>query len=146
MNIIRAQLEHTDLIAPLFDAYRQFYKAASDLEASREFIHQRLAKEESIIFLALDDDKAIGFVQLYPSFWSVAACRSWILNDLFVSPSHRGTGAGKALMDRARAHAMETGAGGLSLATQRTNHTAQRLYESHGWQRDEEFFHYELPL
>ena len=40
MNIIRAQLQHTDLIAPLFDAYRQFYKADSDLEASREFIHQ----------------------------------------------------------------------------------------------------------
>jgi ribosomal protein S18 acetylase RimI-like enzyme len=49
-------------------------------------------------------------------------------------------------MDRAREHALDTGAGGLSLATQRTNLAAQRLYESLGWQRDEEFFHYELPL
>jgi len=42
MEIIRAQTEHADLIAPLFDLYRQFYKAPSDLEASRQFIAERL--------------------------------------------------------------------------------------------------------
>ena len=39
-----------------------------------------------------------------------------------------------------------TGAGGMSLATERTNATAQRLYESLGWRRDEEFLHYELEV
>lgn len=146
MDLRRATPADLARLVPLFDAYRVFYSQASDPGRAERFLRERLAGNESVIYLVEENGAAIGFVQLYPSFWSVAACRSWILNDLFVSPSHRGAGAGKALMARARAHAMETGAGGLSLATQRSNHTAQRLYESLGWQRDEEFFHYELPL
>jgi ribosomal protein S18 acetylase RimI-like enzyme len=34
----------------------------------------------------------------------------------------------------------------MSLATERANATAQRLYESLGWRRDEEFLHYELDV
>lgn len=146
MDLRRATLADLPLLVPLFDAYRQFYGQPSDPPRAERFLRGRLAGDESVIYLAEHHATAVGFVQLYPSFWSVAACRSWILNDLFVSPAHRGTGAGKALMNRARAHALETGAGGLSLATQRTNLAAQRLYESLGWKRDEEFYHYELSL
>jgi hypothetical protein len=34
----------------------------------------------------------------------------------------------------------------VSLATARTNLSAQPLYESLGYRRDEAFFHYDLPL
>ena len=146
MNLRRATLADLPRLVPLFDAYRQFYGQPSDPGRAEEFLGERLSGNESVIYLAEENGASLGFVQLYPSFWSVAAVRSWILNDLFVSPEHRRTGAGRALMDRARVHARETGAGGLSLATQRTNVAAQRLYESLGWQRDEEFFHYELSL
>ncbi len=146
MDLRRATLDDLSRLVPLFDGYRQFYGQPSDPERAERFLRARLAGGESVIYLAEEAGSALGFVQLYPSFWSVSACRSWILNDLFVSPEHRGTGAGKALMERARAHALETDAGGLSLATQRTNLTAQRLYESLGWQRDQEYFHYELPI
>ena len=146
MDLRRATLADLPRLVPLFDAYRQFYGQPSDPGRAGRFLKERLAGGESVIYLAEQDSMALGFVQLYPSFWSVAARRSWILNDLFLSPEHRGTGAGRALMERARDHARETGAGGLSLATQRTNLTAQRLYESQGWVRDEEFFHYELSL
>jgi GNAT superfamily N-acetyltransferase len=37
------------------------------------------------------------FVQLYPSFSSVAARRIWILNDLLVTPPARRRGVGRAL-------------------------------------------------
>ena len=146
MNIIRAQLKHTDLIAPLFDAYRQFYKADSDLEASREFIHQRLANNESIIFLALDDDKAIGFVQLYPLFASVALQSLWLLNDLYVDPSARKQGTGEALMKEAEDFARETNSRGLFLRTATDNIPAQRLYERCGWVRDKKFYRYDKIL
>ena len=146
MNIIRAQLQHTDLIAPLFDAYRQFYKADSDLEASREFIHQRLSNNESIIFLALDDDKAIGFVQLYPLFASVALQSLWLLNDLYVDPSARKQGTGEALMKEAEDFARETNSRGLFLRTATDNIPAQRLYERCGWVRDEKFYRYDKIL
>ena len=41
-------------------------------------------------------------------------------------------------------HAIETGTKGLVLSTAVTNKPAQTLYESCGWQRDDEFFQYHL--
>ena len=137
-----------DAVAPLFDAYRQFYQQPSDPALARAFIAERLARSESVIFLAERDGQAVGFVQLYPLFSSTAARprRLWLLNDLFVSPSARGGGVARALMDRARRLGEETGAAGLELATARTNAPAQRLYESLGWRQDELFLRYELGL
>jgi GNAT superfamily N-acetyltransferase len=137
-----------DAVAPLFDAYRQFYQQPSDPALARGFIAQRLARSESVIFLAERDGRAVGFVQLYPLFSSTAARprRLWLLNDLFVSPSSRGGGVARALLDRARRLAEETDAAGLELATARTNTPAQRLYESQGWRQDEQFLRYELGL
>ena len=43
--------------------------------------------------------------------------RLWILNDLYVAAEGRRQGVGRALIDRARALAVETGAKGLILET-----------------------------
>jgi ribosomal protein S18 acetylase RimI-like enzyme len=58
----------------------------------------------------------------------------------------RRSGAGRALLERARQHGVETGARWLSLSTGRENREAQALYEKLGWVRDNEYYHYELPL
>jgi GNAT superfamily N-acetyltransferase len=148
-DIVRqAGLADVDAVAPLFDAYRQFYQQPSDPALARAFIAERLAHSESVIFLAERDGQAVGFVQLYPLFSSTAARprRLWLLNDLFVSPSARGGGVARALMDRARRLGEETGAVGLELVTARTNAPAQRLYESLGWRQDDLFLRYELGL
>ena len=148
-DIVRqAGLGDIDAVAPLFDAYRQFYQQPSDPALARAFIAERLARSESVIFLAERDGQAVGFVQLFPLFSSTAARprRLWLLNDLFVSPSARGGGVARALMDRARRLGEDTGAAGLELVTARTNAQAQRLYESLGWRHDDEFLRYELGL
>jgi GNAT superfamily N-acetyltransferase len=137
-----------DLVVPLFDAYRQFYEQPSDPALARAFLAERLARAESVVFLAERDGRAVGFVQLYPLFSSTAARpgRLWLLNDLFVAPEARGGGVGRALMERARRLAEETGAVGLELATARANSGAQRLYESLGYRQDDQFIRYELGL
>ena len=81
-------------------------------------------------------ERALGFVQLYPSFSSVAARRLWVLNDLYVTPEGRGRGIGRALMERARRHAVETGACRLTLETMSDNETARALYRSLGYTPD----------
>jgi ribosomal protein S18 acetylase RimI-like enzyme len=143
MDILRASVEHTHQIAPLFDAYRVFYKAASDLTASRQFIHDRLTNNESVIFLALENDRAVGFVQLYPVFASVALRSLWLLNDIYVHPSARKSGVGEALMREAEDFAKESYARGLFLRTATDNLPAQRLYERCGWVKDEQFYRYD---
>jgi ribosomal protein S18 acetylase RimI-like enzyme len=147
-DIVEATAEHIDLIAPLFDAYRQFYQQLPDLPGAREFLAQRLARQESVIYLALlqagEPPTAAGFVQLYPSFSSISMRRTWILYDLFVAPAARRHGVGKALLERARGLGASTGAAELTLQTAVDNLPAQALYESLGWKRDDQYLNYAL--
>ena len=48
-----------DTVAPLFDAYRQFYEQAPDLAGAKAFIAERLEREESVILLALDATRSL---------------------------------------------------------------------------------------
>lgn len=146
MEIRRAVLDDLPRLVPLYDGYRQFYRQPSDPGVAERFLRDRLTRGDSVIFLAEADSGPLGFTQLYPIFSSVSATPAWVLNDLFVAPGARTGGVGRALLERARVHGVETGARWLSLSTERTNLTAQRLYEALGWVRDTEFYHYELPL
>ncbi len=142
VRAVRAELNDLEALVLLFDAYRQFYAQPSDPEGARTFLADRLKRGESVIFLAVTEGTVVGFTQLYPSFSSVSMQRLWILNDLFVTPNARNVGAGRVLLERAARWASETGAKGLTLTTQLTNVTAQRLYEACGWTQDLEFLHY----
>jgi ribosomal protein S18 acetylase RimI-like enzyme len=146
ITIRRAAAADAETLAPLFDAYRTFYGKTGDLPGARCFVGQRLEREESVVFLAFDGAEAVGFTQLYPSFSSVSMARIFVLNDLFVAPAGRRKGAGAALLDAAAKFARDAGAARLTLSTGVSNATAQSLYERLGWERDAEFYVYELRL
>jgi len=146
LDVRRATSADVDAIAPLFDSYRRVYGQAPDLEGARGFVGERLARGESVVLLATLDGAAVGFVQLYPSFSSVAMRRQWILNDLFVTQPARRRGVGLALMRAAEALAREDGARGISLGTMKANRKAKALYEKVGYQMDVDFDYYLLSL
>ena len=147
INALRATVMHLEAVAKLFDAYRGFYQQPSNLTQSRAFIAERMAGEESAIFLAQDEQgDALGFVQLYPTFSSIDAHRTWLLSDLFTTPAARGNGVGRLLMNTARDFALQTGAKGLVLETATDNLMAQGLYESLGYVRDTGYYTYTLDL
>ncbi len=145
-EVVQATPADVGDVASLFDAYRQFYGKPSDVEAARRFLFARLSKAESVLFMARLEGKVAGFVNLYPVFSSVNLTRQWILNDLFVMPEARKLGVARALMERARRLAEATQANGLALETAMDNLAAQKLYESLGWKRDDEFYRYFLPV
>ncbi len=146
MEVILANVEHLEEVAKLFDRYRMFYQQSSDLGAARSFILDRLQKGDSKIFVAEDHEQIMGFTQLYPSFSSVSMKPIWILNDLFVAEDYRQQGAAKLLISAAANFARETGAVRITLSTQISNVTAQSLYESLGYVKDEDFYHYALSV
>lgn len=147
MKVIRANASHLDEVSCLFDLYRQFYKKSPDPEGCRRFIGARIDNDESIIFAAQVEDGSIaGFTQLYHSFCSVEMTELIYLYDLYVIPQSRGQGVARALMEAARQHGIDRGAGRLQLETATDNHTAQRLYEGLGWKRDDQFYTYQLEL
>ena len=145
-TIIRADAVHLNDTADLFDAYRSFYGQAADLNLAKEFISARFEQNDSVIFLAFNETRAVGFTQLYPSYSSVAMKRIWILNDLFVVDSARKTKVATSLMGEAKRFSEETNAARLVLATATDNRPAQTLYEKTGWERDDAFIHYKFEI
>jgi GNAT superfamily N-acetyltransferase len=146
-TVRQATIFDLELIVPLFDAYRQFYRRPSDPDLARRFLRERFQRNESIIFLALrEDGSAVGFTQLFPSFSVLSAARIFILNDLFVSPEARRKRVGALLLDAAARYGRAVGAVRLTLSTEVTNEKAQGLYEKEGWTRQTEFYSYDLSL
>jgi len=139
-------LNELDQVSQLFNQYRMFYGQASNLEGAKEFIKERIENNESVIFLAVENDSPAGFVQLYPIFTSVGMNRKWLLNDLFVAEDYRRHGVGKALMNKAKDLAVETRAAGILLETTKDNVKAQALYESLGYEKEDAVYFYNLSI
>lgn len=136
-----------DNLVPLVDGYRQFYRQASDPAGARRFLVERFDRGDAHLLIALDDtETAIGFAQLFPVPSTTSLGTRWILNDLFVTPEARCSGAGSALLEAARELAADHGIPQLMLRTQTENRAAQSRYQALGWQRDEAFYTYLLSV
>lgn len=149
MEILIAHLGHLDSIVTLFDAYRQFYKQESNIVQARVFIEERLKLGDSTILIAIESENShvVGFTQLYPSFTSIGMSRVYILNDLFVAPSHRKMGVATLLLQAAKKYAHDRNVIKIVLETAHDNITAKKLYESEGYTQDSsEFDNYSLNL
>jgi|SRR5471030_80977 len=141
ISIRQAALADIEALSVLFDGYRQFYGRDSDVPAAKQFLTDRFGNGESVLFIAHDGSKPIGFTQLYPSFSSVSLGRIYVLNDLFVNELGRRKGVGAKLLTAAADFARAVGAIRLALSTSNTNAAAQTLYEAEGWERDDDFFY-----
>jgi ribosomal protein S18 acetylase RimI-like enzyme len=137
MRIIRITLNEAHLVYDLFDQYRIFYKKESDKELAKSFIDKRLANNESVIFVALNEDTSepMGFTQLYPTYSSLRTVKNWILNDLFVNVMHRKKGIGEALIETVMLFAKDQNANSVELSTAVDNYTAQSLYTRLGFEK-----------
>lgn len=118
----------------LFDGYITFYEAEVPDAVIGLTFERLIAKADGMTGLvALDASGAvIGLAHLvfHRSTWSPA----WYcyLEDLYVDPGVRGTGAGRALIAATYAEADRRGADRTYWATQDKNATARRLYDRVG--------------
>jgi GNAT superfamily N-acetyltransferase len=139
-------------LTTLFDAYRVFYGLESNREAAGAFLSERLARDESVILLALlgssdaRTEEVVGFAQLYRAFSSLSLGCVILLNDLFVVPSARRCGVGAQLLDAATAYAFRVGALSVHLETRPDNAPALELYRAKGFTADDAYMHLTLPI
>jgi GNAT superfamily N-acetyltransferase len=127
-------------LLPLMRAYADFYAVspADDalLALSRALIADPV--NEGMQFLARDDaGRAIGFATVYWLWSTTSATRIGLMNDLFVAPEGRGSGAAEALIERCRAACRERGASKLTWQTAKDNGRAQAVYDRIGGHREE---------
>jgi len=143
MKIVKCSEATLQETAALFNNYRIFYEQKSDYESCYAFLKNNVEQNRSIIFVLLDDNqKAVGFSQLYPSFCSVEMSPICYLYDLYIEKESRGKGYSKDLMQYILDYFKETDVVRLTLDTAFTNKIAQSLYESIGYKRESDFIMY----
>jgi ribosomal protein S18 acetylase RimI-like enzyme len=142
----RATSGDSGALTPAFDAYRTFFTGKSDPEVSRTFLHERMERNESVVFGAFDGKRAAGFVQLYPLFSSWYAQRQWFLSDLYVAPAFRRMGLARRLLDECTRFARETTARSVLVELPFSEPHLVHLYEAADYRRDEVFALYRLTL
>ena len=142
----KATLQDIRQLSELFDQYRIFYHKTSDVPAAEQFLTERIENGDSKIFVAENEERLVGFVQLYPLFSSTRMKRYWLLNDLFVNESYRGKGFSKQLIERAKEMAKSTDACGILLETGTSNDIGNKLYPSCGFELYDEVNFYEWTV
>jgi GNAT superfamily N-acetyltransferase len=136
-------------LAPLLRAYCDFYQVTPSDHALLELSQALLAdpEHEGVQLLARDDNgRAVGFATLYWTWHTLAAARVGVMNDLFVSPEARGTGAADRLISACLERCREQGATQLVWQTARDNLRAQAVYDRIGATRDDRWLDYSLPV
>lgn len=146
MRIIPASLEHLDHLLPMFVRYRELYGAMPQLEASKDFLLERLNNKEAIILLAIENDTMLGFCLIYPSFSSVSLRPIWIINDMYVAEEARRKYVANQLLQAIAEQARANNVVRLRVSILASNDIAQRLYESADFIEDKLFRNYILPI
>ena len=147
MKVILCNTELLDDVAKLFNHYRMFYKKSDDYDSSYKFIEENFRLSRSLIFVLLNENnQAIGFSQLYPSFCSLEMKPIYYLYDFFVHTDQRRHGYGEYLMNSIIDYFKEKQVARLTLDTAFANKIAQSLYEKIGFNREIDFIAYHYYL
>ena len=114
----------------LWKAYLEFYETTRETSVY-DASWARILDPHSKMFslLAHLDGQTIGLSNFlyHDSFWEEEP--RCYLNDLFVDPAVRGSGAGAALIEATHAHCVQNGGAQLYWTTAQDNHIARGLYD-----------------
>jgi ribosomal protein S18 acetylase RimI-like enzyme len=109
-----------------------------DMEADSELDHL-ISHDPDGFLTALDRDETLGFGA------SHVRARQWILSQLWVLPQHQGRGAGEALLSKALAYGMSSGAKEF-LAVVPTENAIQALLLKHGFRPLKPIYSIRIPV
>jgi len=150
MNSVRALAGPTrgeiEALADIFDRYRAHYGEASDVFRSASWLEENLTTSRLRAFVAEDGPTFIGFAITVDVPASLRLAHFWQIRDLFVLPTYRRLGVGRALLASVREAASASGALRLVLQTEDDNDPALRLYIDSGYTPIRGYCSLMLPL
>lgn len=99
-------------LLPLIAAYQRFYEVEEIDEArNRTFFSRFLApSEDGLLLGAWRGGELLGYACLFWSFTSLVPAETVLMNDLYVDPTVRGQGVGRALIEASASAGRERGA------------------------------------
>ena len=105
-------------------------------------IRELLDAGDTVVLLVGDGPDGLAVLRFRPSIWTAGL--ECYLAELYVVPSQRGKGLGRALMAALLDVAKKQGADYIELNTEETDVAARALYESVGFEATAEYYEREL--
>lgn len=145
-DIAPATPNDVDTILGFIRELADYEHALDAVEASAADLHAALFCDNPRVWsdICRSDGRAVGFVLYFFSFSTWVGRQSLFLEDLYVTPAHRGQGAGKALFRHLAQVAIDNNCGRFEWNVLDWNRPAIDFYESFGAQAQSEWVGYRL--
>jgi ribosomal protein S18 acetylase RimI-like enzyme len=117
----------------LHDFQGEFDEPSPGIEALEERYADLIRNRDMTVLLAGDGPTGFAQIRYRPWVYSAGPQAHSYLEELYVVPSLRGQGIGRALMEAAMDTARNEGATHMELGTSETDTAARALYESVGF-------------
>ncbi|MGL4199644.1 MAG: GNAT family N-acetyltransferase [Allorhizobium sp.] len=123
-----------------------YEKAGHEVKATEATIRASIFGEGSVTEAAIleNDGVPAGFAVWFYNYSTWQAKNGLYLEDLYVSPDHRGSGAGKLLLKHLARLAVEKGCGRFEWSVLDWNEPAIRVYDAIGAEPQNEWIRYRL--
>lgn len=123
-----------------------YEKAEHEVAATVETIEQSIFGPQSVTqaLICEKDGQVIGMAIWFFNYSTWQARNGLYLEDLYVTPSARGFGAGKALLQRLAQIALENGCGRFEWSVLDWNEPAIKVYDAIGAEPQNEWIRYRL--
>lgn len=144
--IRQATIEDAGLILQFIRELAHYEKAEDEVDATLEDIETNLfsASTTTAALICSRQDEPIGFAVYFLNFSTWLVRNGLYLEDLYVSPRHRGSGAGKSILRQLAKIAVENNCGRFEWSVLDRNEPAIKFYESIGARAQGEWIGYRL--
>ena len=149
MKIFKAEQWNIEVLLPLFEHDRRANGMTENPERTLTFLTNRIRFNESLFFIAVDEqdvdkqDKAVGFIQLYPRLSSLQLQRYWQLTDIYVTNRPQQAEIYAALISKAKDFVLYTQSNRLVAELGQAQH---KLLEREGFKLNPKKSLFELSL
>ena len=121
------------LILKFIRSLARYEKMSDEVVATEEILREWLfEKKKAEVIFALDGEKEVGFALFFHNFSTFLGRAGIYLEDLYIRPSYRGMGYGKALLIKLAQIAVTRGCGRLEWACLDWNQPSIDFYRSLG--------------
>ena len=141
-----ATVEDSSLILQFVKELAAYERAASEVAATVEDIQKSIFSADSTVHVLVCsiDEEPVGFAVYFYNYSTWLGKNGLYLEDLYVSPKHRGGGAGKTLLRHLAKIAVSRDCGRFEWSVLDWNEPAMKFYESFGAKPQSEWVAYRL--
>ncbi|WP_439408928.1 GNAT family N-acetyltransferase [Bradyrhizobium sp. DASA03076] len=134
LNIRRVRSDETGLVLAFVRELAEYEKLSHEVEATETDIADALFGRDSRLFSAIAEwnGEPVGFAVWFLNFSTFSGRHGIYLEDLYVRPSHRGKGLGKALLTYLAKECVDNGWSRLQWAVLDWNAPSIAFYKSLG--------------